>query len=397
MTNVTLKAGEGRTLRDGGCWIFDNEIGEVSGSYRNGDIVSVTDINQHFLGYGYLNDHSKIRVRILSRDESIKIDDEFWYSRLKDAYEYRKKVIDLAACRLVYAEADRLPGLIIDKYNEVLVIQADTLGIEVRKDKLVKMMLDILEKDSITIKGVYDRSDAKVRILEGLDRLKGFLSEPFKTNVLIEENGLKLEVDVANGQKTGYFLDQKLNRFAIRKICKDARVLDCFTHTGGFALNAAAGGAKEVIGLDSSELAINQARRNAELNQLENKVSFLVCDVFDQLPAYQKALEKFDVIILDPPAFTKTAATLKNAIKGYREINRQAMRLLNRNGFLVTCSCSEYFNESLFRKTILEAAKSEHKRLREVEFRMQAPDHPIVWGDNVSGYLKFAILEVVDR
>ncbi len=397
MTNVTLKAGEGRTLRDGGCWIFDNEIAEVSGSYRNGDIVRVNDINQHFLGYGYLNDHSKIRIRILTRDENTTIDDEFWYSRLKDAYEYRKKIIDLNSCRLVYAEADRLPGLIIDKYNDVLVIQADTLGIDIRKEKLVKMMLDILEKDGITILGVYDRSDAKVRTLEGLDRLKGFLSEPFETKVLIEENGLNLEVDVANGQKTGYFLDQKLNRFAIRKICKDARVLDCFTHTGGFALNAGAGGAKEVIGLDSSELAVNQAKRNAELNKLEKTVRFFVADVFDQLPAYQKAGEKFDVIILDPPAFTKTAANLKNAIKGYREINRQAMRLLNPNGFLVTCSCSEYFNEDLFRKTILEAAKSEHKRLREVEFRMQAPDHPIVWGDNVSGYLKFAILEVVDR
>ncbi len=397
MTKVTLKAGEGRTLRDGGCWIFDNEISEVSGSYRNGDIVEVEDIHQHFLGYGYLNDHSKIRIRILTRDEKVKIDDEFWYKRLKDAYEYRKKVIDLNSCRLVYAEADWLPGLIIDKYNDILVIQADTLGIEVRKEKLIKMMLDILEKDGVSIKGVYNRSDAKVRTLEGLDRLKGFESEPFETKVLIEENGLNLEVDVANGQKTGYFLDQKLNRFAIRKICKDARVLDCFTHTGGFAINAGAAGAKEVIGLDSSELAINQARRNAQLNKLEDTVSFLVTDVFDQLPAYQKAGEKFDVIILDPPAFTKTAATLKNAIKGYREINRQAMRLLNPRGFLVTCSCSEYFNESLFRKTILEAAQSEHKRLREVEFRMQAPDHPIVWGENISGYLKFAILEVVDR
>ncbi len=395
MTKVTLKKNEGRTISAGGLWIFDNEIDHIEGAYENGDIVSVVSYKDDFIGCGYINDHSKIRIRILSRDKDNVIDEAFFEKRFADAWNYRKSVVDTKCCRIVFSDSDRLPGLIVDKFNDILVFEIDTLGMDVRKDILVKAMMKVLKEDGVNIRGIYERSDARVRTLEGLERIKGFLSEPFDTLIQVEENGVKLEVDIDQGQKTGYFLDQKYNHLAIRCLCKDKRVLDCCTHTGGFALSAALA-AREVIGIDASDLAISQAQRNSELNGFTN-TEFVVADVFDYLIEAEKKKERFDVIVLDPPAFTKSKNSLKNASKGYKEINYRAMRLLNPGGFLVTCSCSEYMTRDLFLKVILSAANDAHKRLRLVENRAQAPDHPIILGNNVSEYLKCIIVQVNDR
>lgn len=395
MTIIKLKKGEGRTISSGGLWIFDNEIDEIKGQYNNGDIVEVVSFKDDFIGYGYINDNSKIRIRILSRDKNEVIDEDFLYKRLLDAWNYRKNVVDISSCRIVFSDSDRLPGLIIDKFSDVLVFEIDTLGMDVRKNILVNMMLKVLNDDGIVIKGVYERSDARVRTLEGLERIKGFLSEPFDTNIEVIENGVKLEVDIAEGQKTGYFLDQKYNHLAIRDICKDKRVLDCCTHTGGFALSAAKV-AKEVIGIDASDLAIKQAIRNSELNNFGN-TKFEVADVFDYLRKMEDEKQYFDVVVLDPPAFTKSKNSVKNASKGYKDINYRAMKIIKSGGFLVTCSCSEYMPRDLFMKIILSAGNDAHKRLRIVESRAQAPDHPIILGNNVSDYLKCIIIQVNDR
>ena len=395
MTKVVLKRNEGRYLSDGGFWIFDNEIDHIDQDYRNGDIVKVVSFKDDFLGYGYINDHSKITIRILSRDIGAIIDEEFFYQRLKDAWNYRKSVVDTACCRIVFSDSDRLSGLIIDKFNDVLVMEFDTLGMDVRKQMIKEQMLKVLKEDDIEIIGVYERSDARVRTLEGLERIKGFMGEPFDTVFEIEENGVRLKVDVAQGQKTGYFLDQKYNHLAIRRLCKDKKVLDCCTHTGGFALSAAMVAA-EVTGIDASELAIRQAEENSALNGFTN-TEFIVADLFEYLDQQCALGNHYDVIILDPPAFTKSKNSLKNATKAYRQINYQAMKLLNPGGFLVSCSCSEYMNRELFLKTILSAGNDAHKRLRLVENRAQGPDHPIVLGNNVSEYLKCIILQVNDR
>ncbi len=397
MAVIQLKKGEGRLLRDGGCWVFDNEIDKVQGSYENGDIVTVISHEEVFLGKGYINGHSKIRVRILSRNEKEEINEAFFERRLRSAWEYRKKIMDVSSCRIVFSDADQLPGYIADKYEDVLVFQAETLGIDLRKTMITDLLIKILKEDGITLRGVYERSDAKVRVLEGLERVKGFYGKEFDPKVIITENGVKMEVDVAEGQKTGYFLDQKMNRRAIHPIVKNARVLDCFTHTGSFALNAAKAGAKEVIAVDASELAVAQGRRNALLNGFEDTVTFRCADVLDLLPEFVEKGELFDVVILDPPAFTKSKNSVKNALRGYREINRQGLKLVKPGGFLVTASCSENLTPDLFRKVIDEAARSLHKRLREVEYKTQSPDHPIVWGNPNTHYLKFAILQVQDR
>ena len=285
----------------------------------------------------------------------------------------------------------------IDKFSDVLVVQSLALGIDRMKDVIVRLLKEILQEDGIIIRGVYERSDAKVRIQEGMERIKGFLSEPFDTKVLITENGVKYYVDVEDGQKTGFFLDQKYNRLAIQHLCKDAKVLDCFTHTGSFALNAGIGGAKEVLGIDASELGVSQAQKNAELNGLEKIVRFQCEDVFELLPRLEEAGEKFDVIILDPPAFTKSRNSVKNAIKGYREINLRAMKLIKDGGYLATCSCSHFMTPELFTETIGQAARNVHKRLRQVEYRTQSPDHPILWAADESYYLKFYIFQVCDE
>ena len=396
-TIVTLKKGEGRTLKAGGAWVYDNEIDSIMGSFENGDIVTVHDFDGYFLGYGFINTKSKITVRILSRKKDTVIDDVFLEERVQAAWDYRKQVIDTGSCRLIFGEADFLPGIVVDKFADVLVVESLALGLDKLKLQILDAVKRVLAKDGITVRGIYERSDAKVREQEGMERYKGFIGEPFDTRVEIVENGVKYIVDVEDGQKTGFFLDQKKNRAAMHSVCKGKRVLDCFTHTGSFALNAGIAGATEVIGVDASELGVEQARENARLNGLEDKVSFVCADVFDFLPALEEKGEKFDVVILDPPAFTKSRNSIKNAVKGYREINVRGMKLVKDGGFLATCSCSHFMDPELFHKTIMEAARGAHKRLRQVEFRTQAPDHPILWAADSSYYLKFYIFQVVDE
>ena len=391
---VTLKKGEGRTIKAGGMWIFDNEIQSIMGSFENGDIVIVRDFDGYPMGKGFINEHSKIRIRLMTRDVHAVIDRDFLEKRVRDAWEYRKKTVDISSCREIFGEADFFPGLIIDKFSDVLVVESLALGIDRFKVQIVDLLKEVLSKDGINIRGVYERSDAKVRLNEGMERIKDFIGEPFDTNVEIVENGVKYIVDVKDGQKTGFFLDQKYNRLAIQKLCKDARVLDCFTHTGSFALNAGIAGAKEVIGVDASQLGVDRATENAKLNGLQDKVKFICRDVFELLPELEEKGEKFDVVILDPPAFTKSRNSIKNAVKGYREINLRAMKLVKDGGFLATCSCSHFMSYELFTETIGQAARNVHKRLRQVEFRTQSPDHPILWAADESYYLKFYIFQV---
>ena len=396
MTKITLKKGEGRTISSGGIWIYDNEIDKADGSYLNGEIVEVVSYKDDFIGYGYINDHSKIRIRLLSRHQGEIIDDAFFHGLLEKALCYRLNVLDdLGSFRVVFSDADRLPGLIIDKYEDILVFEIDTLGMAIRKEILVKKILAIFEKHGIFIKGIYERSDSRVRALEGLPKEDGVLYGDCPEEVIINENGIKFAVDIVNGQKTGHFLDQKENHYAIRHLCKGKKVLDCCTHTGGFALSAAMT-AKEVIGIDASKTAIEQALRNSELNGFTN-TTFLTADVFDYLNELEEKGETFDVIILDPPAFTKSHNSVKNATKGYKEINYRAMRCLVPGGFLVTCSCSEYISRDMFTKIILNSANDAHKRLRMVECRAQSKDHPIILGNNITEYLKCLIFEVNDR
>ncbi len=394
---VTLKKGEGRILKSGGMWVFDNEIAKMEGNFENGDMITVHDFDGYPMGQGFINLNSKIRVRLMTRDVSREIDRGFLYERVKNAWEYRKKVVDTGSCRLIFGEADFLPGLVVDKFSDVLVVESLALGIDRLKEQIIEILKEILRQDGIEVRGVYERSDAKVRQNEGMERVKGFIGKEFDTNVQIEENGVKYLVDVKDGQKTGFFLDQKYNRLAIQKLCKGARVLDCFTHTGSFALNAAVAGAREVTGVDASELAVEQASKNAILNGVQDRAKFLCRDVFELLPELEKKGEKYDVVILDPPAFTKSRSSIKNAVKGYREINLRAMKLVKDGGFLATCSCSHFMSYELFTETIGQAARNVHKRLRQVEFRTQAPDHPILWAADESYYLKFYIFQVVDE
>lgn len=394
---VTLKKGEGRMLKSGGLWIFDNEIASILGSFEDGDIVAVHDFDGYGLGKGFINRNSKIRVRMMTRNRHQEIDEAFLKMRVQEAWDYRKKVSDTGSCRVIFGEADFLPGLVVDKFSDVLVVQSLALGIDRLKDQIVELLKEVLAADGIKIRGVYERSDAKVRRQEGMELYKGFIGEPFDTNVEIEENGVRYMVDVKDGQKTGFFLDQKYNRKAIQHLCKDAKVLDCFTHTGSFALNAGYGGAKEVTGVDASELAVEQAMLNSKLNGMEDRVKFICRDVFELLPELEEKGEKFDVVILDPPAFTKSRNSVKNAVKGYREINLRAMKLVRDGGFLATCSCSHFMTYELFTQTIHQAARNVHKRLRQVEYRTQAPDHPILWAAEESYYLKFYVFQVVDE
>ena len=394
---VKIKKGEARALKGGGLWIYDNEIEKITGDYENGDLVYVHDFDDFYLGCGFINTNSKITVRVMSRVKGQEIDHEFITMRVNAAWEYRKTTVDTDSCRIIFGEADFLPGLVIDKFSDILVVQSLALGIDRMKIEIIEILTDLLAKDGIKIRGVYERSDAKVRSNEGMERVKGFIGGEFDTKVEIVENGVKYLVDVAEGQKTGFFLDQKYNRAAVAKLCKGARVLDCFTHTGSFALNAGKAGAKEVIGVDASELGITQAIENAALNGLSNTVKFLTADVFDLLPEYEKNGEQFDVVILDPPAFTKSKSSVKNAIKGYREINLRAMKLVKDGGYLATCSCSHFMTPDLFAETIGQAAKNVKKRIRQVEYRTQAADHPILWAAEESYYLKFFIFQVINE
>lgn len=418
-TIVTLKKGEGRTIKAGGAWIYDNEIETITGTFKNGSIVRVHDFDGYPMGMGFINQNSKIRVRMLTRDE-IEIDRDFLMKRVKAAWDYRKTVMyggndsichdeqvpgigvtarkDLNCCRIIFGEADRLPGLVVDKYNDVLVVECLALGMDKLKNDVLSCLTQVLAEDGIKIRGIYERSDAPVRRKEGLEPYKGFIGSEFDTNVEIIENGVRYMVDVVNGQKTGFFLDQKYNRLAMQRICAGKnRVLDCFTHMGTFALNAGLAGAKEVTGLDISEYAVKQANENAIRNGLDSTVHFRAANVLDELPRLYDAGERYDVVILDPPAFTKSREATKNAIRGYREINMKGLKLVNDGGYLATCSCSHFMTQELFTKVIGQAAQSTHKRLKQVEFRTQAPDHPILWAADESYYLKFFIFQVEDE
>nr|WP_130789401.1 class I SAM-dependent rRNA methyltransferase [Lachnoclostridium pacaense] len=397
---VRIKKGQGRTLKAGGAWIYDNEIDTIAGDFQNGELVSVEDFDGFFLGQGFINTNSKLTVRMLSRKKGTVIDDAFLEMRVRNAWEYRKATVDTSSCRIIFGEADFLPGIVIDKFSDVLVVESLALGIDRLKPVIVEMLKKVLSEDGITIRGVYERSDAKVRLQEGMERYKGFIGEPFDTKVEIVENGVRYMVDVEDGQKTGFFLDQKYNRLAVQNLCRRIlpdKVLDCFTHTGSFALNAGLAGSKEVLGVDASQLAVDQASENAQLNRIGDRVHFECADVFDLLPRLEQEGQKFDVVILDPPAFTKSRNSIKNAVKGYREINLRGMKLVKDGGYLATCSCSHFMDPELFTKTIREAAGNVHKRLRQVEYRTQASDHPILWAADESYYLKFYIFQVCDE
>ena len=394
---VNLKKGEGRTLKAGGMWVYDNEIASTMGEIVDGGLVEVHDFDGYFMGIGYINRRSKITVRMMSR-RTREIDRAFIEQCVRACVDYRKHTVDMSSCRLIFGEADFLPGIVIDKFSDVLVVESLALGIDRFKPLIVELLKQVLKEEGMPIRGVYERSDAKGRLQEGMERFKGFIGEEFDTKVSIVENGVKYMVDVKDGQKTGFFLDQKYNRAAIRPMCKDAKVLDCFTHTGSFALNAGMAGAKSVLGVDASELGVAQATENAALNGLSDRVSFICEDVFELLPRLEKEGELFDVVILDPPAFTKSRNSIKNAVKGYREINLRAMKLVKNGGYLATCSCSHFMNPELFSKTIGEAAANVHKRLRQIEYKTQSPDHPILWSrDEESLYLKFYIFQVCDE
>lgn len=392
---VTLKKGEGRSLKAGGLWIYDNEINTILGSVEDGELVRVNDFDGYVLGTGFINRKSRLTVRMLTRDKDTEVNEAFLEKRVRAAWEYRKRTVDTGSCRLIFGEADFLPGFVADKFSDVCVIQSLALGIDRLKPVILEALRKVLAEDGITLRGIYERSDAKVREQEGMERVKGFLSEPFDTEVEIVENGVRYLVDIADGQKTGFFLDQKYNRLAVQKLCAGAEVLDCFTHTGSFALNAGIAGAKRVLGVDASDAAVEQAEKNAELNNLSDRVSFRCADVFELLPELVRNQEEYDVVILDPPAFTKSRHSVKNAVKGYREINRRGLQLVKDGGYLCTCSCSHFMTPELFAETIAQAARDVRVRLRQAEYRTQAADHPILWSADESYYLKFYIFQVV--
>lgn len=390
--SIYLSQGKSRRVEKGHPWVYTDEIENFSGEYTNGDIVDVYNQKGYFIGRGFINDNSKIAVRIMTRDINEEIDASFIERQIDMAFKYRLEVMgDEKSFRLVFGEADYLPGLTIDKYNDYYVIQSLALGIDKFKDDVVRILTN-----KYNAKGIIERSDVKVRELEGMEMFKGYLTEEFAPIVEIEENGVKYKVDLLNGQKTGFFLDQKENRRAIHRIVKDKTVLDCFTHTGSFALNAGIAGAKEVLGVDVSEDAVNIAKANAKLNNLEDKVKFEAHNAFDVLPLWAKEGRKFDVVILDPPAFTKSRNAIANAKKGYKEINLRGLKMVNKGGYFVTCSCSHFMSEDLLRQTIIEAARDAKRDLRQVEFRTQSADHPIFMASDETYYLKFYIFQVMN-
>lgn len=389
MAKVILKKGEEERILMGHPWVFDNEVRNIDGDFDPADIVDVYDFKGLFIGRGYINPKSKILVRLLTREHE-EINKAFFRKKIIQAWEYRKKLVDTSSCRVIFGEADFLPALIVDKFGDYLSIQTLSLGIEKYKDIIVELLDEILEP-----KGIYERNDVKIREKEGLKQEKGFIKGPFDTTVEIVENEVKMLVDIENGQKTGYFLDQRENRAALKPFVKDARVLDTFTHTGGFALHAAYYGAKEVTAVDISEHAIEYVKRNAEINGLQDKIKGVVGNVFDVLKEYQLADEKFDVVILDPPAFCKTKSALEGAYRGYKDINLRGMKILKPGGFLITCSCSHYMYPGIFMEMIQDAAMDAKRIVRQVEFRTQAKDHPVLYGSDESMYLKCVILQVI--
>ncbi len=394
---VTAK-GE-KALRGGHPWVYSDEVTSIEGEYKNGGLVDVFSAKSRYLGTGFINDNSKIRVRIISRNANDKFDTDFYRRRIRYALDYRRTVMgdDFSYCRLIFGEADQFPGFTVDRFGDILVTQVLSLGTELIKDELYSLLVEELERGGDKISAVYERNDVKIRELEGMKEYTGFW-KGLKTDLdgvtEIVENGIRFSVDYVNGQKTGFFLDQKYNRAAIRRIAQGRRVLDCFTHTGAFALNAAAAGALEVTAVDISADALEMTKRNAELNGLD--IRLVEANVFDYLTElYKQGGNPYDFIILDPPAFTKSSGTVKSAIRGYKEINLKAMRLLKRGGYLATCSCSHFMTEPLFKQMLHDAAADAEVSLRQIEARRQSPDHPILWNVPETDYLKFYIFQVV--
>ena len=399
--SVTPK-GEAALLK-GHPWVYEAEVTAVGGQVTDGDLVDVVSRKGSWLGTGFYNSHSKIRVRLISRNANDKFDEAFWQRRLRYAWDYRKTVMgeeDSRCCRIIFGEADHFPGLTVDRFGDLLSVQILSLGMERLKDIILPQLVGILREDGEVIRGVFLRNDVAIRELEGMEQGKGWYELPGEAvpgSALAEivENGIHYTVDVENGQKTGFFLDQKYNRQAVARLAKGRTVLDCFTHTGSFALNAARGGAKHVMAVDVSEFAVECARHNAERNGLSDVMECVAANVFDLLPQLEKEPRKYDFIILDPPAFTKSRKTIANAMTGYKELNYRAMKLLPRGGYLATCSCSHFASEELFIKMLHSAAKDAGVQLRQIEARQQSCDHPILWGVEETNYLKFFLFQVV--
>jgi 23S rRNA (cytosine1962-C5)-methyltransferase len=390
MTKAFLHKKISQRIALGHPWIFANEIDKLEGEVAPGDIVEVFTHDKKFAGKGYINPNSQILIRLLSRDINEIIDEAFFRRRIQSAWDYRKKIGYTENCRLIFGEADFMPALIIDKFNDYFVIQTLSYGMEVWKHAIVQSLQTIFSP-----KGIYERNDVPVRELEGLPQKKGFLSEPFDTNIIINENGLRFYVDIENGQKTGYFLDQQDNRRAIEHIVKNADVLGTFTYTGTFEIHAAHYGAKSVLGLDISESAVAQANRNAQLNNLQNVCTFQAVNAFDVLKQWGKDGRQYDVVMLDPPAFTKSRENIGKAVSGYKEINLRGIKLVKPGGFLVTSSCTNLVSPELFLNTIHAAARDARRRLRQVTFKAQSSDHPIIGGIENTNYLKFLIVQVL--
>ncbi len=388
MTKVILNRKIALRVANGHPWIYANEVDKIIGVVEPGDIVDVFYYDDKYCGRGYINPKSQILVRLLSRKKE-NIDEAFFFQKISQAWEYRRRLGYVENCRLIFGEADELPALIIDKFNDYFVIQTLSYGIEKYKEQIVDALKKIFQP-----KGIYERNDVPVRVLEGLEQQKGFLSEAFDTNIIINENGLKFNVDIENGQKTGYFLDQQDNRRAIKQIVIGADVLGAFTYTGTFEIHAAHYGAKSVYGIDISENAVELANKNAALNGYENICKFEAMNAFDVLKNWCKEGREYDVVMLDPPAFTKSRATIQKAVTGYKEINLRGMKLIKDGGFLVTSSCTNLVHPELFLHTIQQAARDAKKKIKQVVFNAQSSDHPIVWGLENTNYLKFLIVEV---
>ena len=400
---ITVTPKGERALTGGHPWVYEGEVVSIEGAAEDGGLVDVVSRRGSWLGCGFYNSRSKIRVRLVSRNANDDFSDEFWARRLRYAWEYRKTVMgetDSRCCRIIFGEADFFPGLTVDRFGDVLVAQVLSLGMERIKHRLFPLLADILRQDGQDIRGVYERNDVAIRELEGMAQGKGWYplpdeTPPAQTTVDIVENGIRYTVDFENGQKTGFFLDQKYNRLAVAKLARGRTVLDCFTHTGSFALNAAKGGAKHVTAVYVSEFAVQCAAENARRNGLDGVMDCVAANVFDLLPQLEKQPRKYDFIILDPPAFTKSRKTVQSAMTGYKEINYRAMKLLPRGGYLATCSCSHFATEELFIKMLHSAAHDAGVQLRQIEVRQQCADHPILWGVEETNYLKFFIFQVV--
>ena len=398
---VTPKAE--RSVLAGHPWIYDTEVLRLEGAAENGGLVDVVNGKGAWLGTGLLSERSKIRVRLISRNANDRFDEAFWERRARYAWDYRKTVLapeERSCCRVIFGEADQFPGLTVDRFGDVLVAQTLSVGMERLKPAVFPALRRVLEADGQPVRGVYERNDVAIRELEGLPQGKGWfplegLTPPAETSTIIRENGIAYEVDFENGQKTGFFLDQKRNRRAVARLAAGRRVLDCFTHTGSFALNAAAGGAAHVRAVDVSEAAVELAHANARRNGLEDRVECTAANVFDLLPALEKGGERYDFIILDPPAFTKSRRTVESAARGYKEINLRAMRLLPRGGYLATCSCSHFMTDERFRRMLAAAAADAQVQLRQIEARQQSPDHPVLWNVPETDYLKFYLFQIV--